>query len=302
MSWHRGAVRRAARCAVRARCAPRRRAAADAPPRIVVGAKKFTEGADPRRADGAGARDADRRDRRAPLQSRRHAGLLRRPAHAARSTCTPSTPAPGCATSSATPRRRRRAAAVFAQVSAAFRERFELIWLAPFGFNNTYVLMMRPRPRRGARHRARSSDLAAPSAALRHVARVSAARPTACPACARRTSSTRRSTVGIEHDLAYQALGDGAIDVVRRLLDRRQDRRASTCCRCATTARSSRRTKPRRWRAPTSSRACPLAEPALRLLAGRIDDATMRRLNYAVEGERRSSRRGRRRVPRASSA
>ena len=32
----------------------------------------------------------------------------------------------------------------------------------------------------------------------------------------------------------------------------------------------------------------PLAAPALRLLAGRIDDDTMRRLNYAVEGERRS--------------
>ena len=32
----------------------------------------------------------------------------------------------------------------------------------------------------------------------------------------------------------------------------------------------------------------PLAEPALLLLAGRIDDDAMRRMNYAVEGERRS--------------
>jgi glycine betaine/choline ABC-type transport system substrate-binding protein len=50
--------------------------------------------------------------------------------------------------------------AVFARVSAAFRERFDLVWLAPFGFDNTYVLMMRPE-RAAALGIATLSDLAA---------------------------------------------------------------------------------------------------------------------------------------------
>src|SRR4029077_17198793 len=37
----------------------------------------------------------------------------------------------------------RTAAEAFARVSQAFAERYDLVWLAPFGFNNTYVLMMR---------------------------------------------------------------------------------------------------------------------------------------------------------------
>ena len=35
------------------------------------------------------------------------------------------------------------AAQAFARVSQAFAQRYDLMWLAPFGFNNTYVLMMR---------------------------------------------------------------------------------------------------------------------------------------------------------------
>src|SRR5262249_6115852 len=35
------------------------------------------------------------------------------------------------------------AAQALARVSRAFAERYQLAWLAPFGFNNTYVLMMR---------------------------------------------------------------------------------------------------------------------------------------------------------------
>ena len=93
-----------------------------------------------------------------------------------------------------------------------FAQRYDLLWLAPFGFNNTYVLMMRPPTRRRARHRDARRSRRAP-AALRHVARVPGSAATACPGCARPTASTRRSTVGMEHDLAYQALADGDIDV-----------------------------------------------------------------------------------------
>src|SRR5215470_19820058 len=95
------------------------------------------------------------------------------------------------------------------------------------------------------------------------------------------------STVGLEHDLAYQALADGAIDVsdgystdakivVFGLRTLRDDRAFFPPYEAAPLARADLFTR------------VPLAEPALRLLAGRIDAATMRRLNYAVEGERRS--------------
>jgi osmoprotectant transport system permease protein len=175
--------------------------------------------------------------------------------------------------------------AIFARVSAAFRERFDLVWLAPFGFNNTYVLMMRPE-RAAALGVAALSDLAAHP--LRYgVSHEFLQRPDGLPGLRAAYQLNEASTVGLEHDLAYRALADGAIDVsdgystdakilVFGLLTLRDDHAFFPPYEGAPLARADLFTR------------VPLAEPALRLLAGRIDDATMRRLNYAVEGERRS--------------
>jgi osmoprotectant transport system permease protein len=176
-------------------------------------------------------------------------------------------------------------AAVFARVSTAFRKQFALLWLAPFGFDNTYVLIMRPE-RAAALGIAAVSDLAAHP--LRYgVSHEFLQRPDGMPGLRAAYHLNEASAVGIEHDLAYQALADGAIDVsdgystdakilAFGLLPLRDDRAFFPPYEAAPLARADLFTR------------VPLAEPALRLLAGRIDAATMRRLNYAVEGEQRS--------------
>lgn len=174
-------------------------------------------------------------------------------------------------------------AAVFALVSEAFRGD-GLEWLAPFGFDNTYVLIMRP-DRAAALAIARLSDLAAHP--LRYgMSHEFLARPDGMPGLRRVYQLNEASTVGMEHDLAYQALSTGAIDVSDgyatdakihslglRALD--DDRQFFPPYQAAPFARSDLFER------------VPGAAAALRLLAGRIDAPTMRRLNLAVEGERR---------------
>jgi len=177
------------------------------------------------------------------------------------------------------------AAAVFARVSTEFRDRFALEWLAPFGFNNTYVLMMRA-DRADALGIAALGDLAAHP--LRYgFTHEFLQRPDGLPGLRTAYSLNEASTVGIEHDLAYSALADGAIDVsdgystdakivTFKLRTLRDDRGFFPPYEGAPLARADLFTR------------VPAAQSALLLLAGRIDDTTMRRLNHAVEGERRS--------------
>jgi osmoprotectant transport system permease protein len=177
------------------------------------------------------------------------------------------------------------AAAVFALVSETFRQRFDLVWLAPFGFNNTYVLMMHP-DRAAALGIATLADLAAYP--LRFgVSHEFLQRPDGMPGLRAALRLQEASTVGLEHDLAYQALAEGAIDVADGY---------STDAKIVTFGLRILRDEGRFFppyegaplaRADLFTRV-PGADAALRLLAGRIDDTTMRRLNHAVEFERRS--------------
>lgn len=174
------------------------------------------------------------------------------------------------------------AAATFAHVSRAFHERFDLTWLAPFGFNNTYVLMMQ-RARAQQLGIQRLSDLASHS--LRYgVSHEFLQRPDGLPGLRRAYTLTEAQTVGMEHDLAYQALADGSIDVAdgystdgklaRPDFHALEDDRgffppyeAAPLVRSQTLARF------------------PAIGNALALLAGRIDEETMRRLNARVEAD-----------------
>jgi osmoprotectant transport system permease protein len=177
------------------------------------------------------------------------------------------------------------AAAVFAEVSRAFRVRDALVWLAPFGFDNTYVMLMRPQRAAALGVRA-LSDLAAHP--LRYgVSHEFLARPDGMPGLRAAYRLDEALTVGMEHDLAYRALVDGDIDVADGyatdakiaalgLLPLVDDRRFFPPYQAAPVARAD------------LFQRLPGAEPALRLLAGRIDAATMRRLNAAVESERRA--------------
>jgi osmoprotectant transport system permease protein len=177
------------------------------------------------------------------------------------------------------------ASAVYALVSETFRQRYDLLWLAPFGFDNTYVLLMRD-DRAAALGIERISDLAAHP--LRYgLSHEFLARPDGLPGLQRVYGLDATQTVGMEHDLAYAALRDGAIDVADGY---------STDAKISTFAlrvlQDDRHFFPPYEAAPLAradllSRV-PRAAMALRLLAGRIDAATMRQLNVEVESGQRS--------------
>jgi len=177
------------------------------------------------------------------------------------------------------------AAQAFARVSDAFAQRYNLLWLAPFGFNNTYVLMMR-------RDQAQALGITAISDLAGHPLRYGMShefldRRDGMPGLRRIYDLNIGSMVGMEHDLAYTALADGAIDVsdgystdakiVTQHLDvLRDDKQFFPPYEAAPLVRRDLVTR------------LPAVVDALALIAGRIDDATMRQLNYAVEGEHRS--------------
>ncbi len=254
-------------------------AAAAAAPRVVVGAKKFTESAVlaelmaqvlehqagaqvERRLNLAGTQvcfDA-LRDGGIDLYAEYTGTGLRNILH-------DDAPAGGAATT-------------FARVSQAFRTRFDLLWLAPFGFDNTYVMMMR-RDRAAALGITALGDLAAHP--LRYgVSHEFLQRPDGMSGLRAAYRLDERSTVGIEHDLAYQALATGAIDVAdgystdakiisHDLAVLRDDRAFFPPYEAAPLVRTDLLAR------------VPGAAAALTLLAGRIDAATMRRLNHQVE-------------------
>ena len=175
--------------------------------------------------------------------------------------------------------------AVFALVSDAFRERFGLLWLSPFGFNNTYVLIMR-------RDRAAARDIESLSDLARHPLRFGMSyefleRADGMTGLRHTYGLNEARTVGIEYDLAYQALADGTIDVSdgystdakivsQDLVALNDDRQFFPPYEAAPLVRQD-----------VLSRV-PQAAAALALLAGRIDEGTMRRLNFRIEVERHS--------------
>ncbi|MGD9763408.1 MAG: glycine betaine ABC transporter substrate-binding protein [Candidatus Binatia bacterium] len=176
------------------------------------------------------------------------------------------------------------ASAVYARVSEGFRRQYDLVWLAPFGFDNTYVLMMRA-DRAAALGIRRISDLAAHP--LRYgLSHEFLQRLDGMIGLRRTYQLNEASTVGMEHDLAYQALAEGTIDVsdgystdakivAFNLVALEDDRHFFPPYEAAPLVRADLLTR------------VPNAGAALRLLAGRMDDAAMRRLNFAVQGEQR---------------
>jgi osmoprotectant transport system permease protein len=177
------------------------------------------------------------------------------------------------------------AAQALARVSAAFAQRYNLLWLAPFGFNNTYVLMMR-------HDRAQALGIRAITDAAAHPLRYGMShefleRRDGMPDLRRVYDLNVASLVGMEHDLAYSALAEGAIDVSDGY---------STDAKIVTqhlgVLVDDKHFFPPYEAAPLLRRdlvtRLPSVVDALALLAGRIDDETMRRLNHAVEGENRT--------------
>ncbi len=176
--------------------------------------------------------------------------------------------------------------AVFLAVQHGFAERWDLAWLDPFGFSNSYALAM-PQERAEALGVTRISDLSARAQSLRiGFSHEFIEREDGYPGLAAAYGLSLPDLRGMEHGLAYQALEQGELDVIdtyttdgRLSLERvrllEDDRRFFPPYDAAPIAYG-----------PTL-RAHPELAPLLRRLAFTLPGERMQALNHAVEVERR---------------
>ena len=170
---------------------------------------------------------------------------------------------------------------VFQVVSSEYRERFDIEWLPPIGFNNSYAVTVRS-DQADEEGWSKVSDLMAAASRLR--AGFTAEfmeRPDGYPGLRRAYGISFKDARDMDPGLMYKALADGQVDVI---------------CAFATDARivaydlkalrDDKAFFPPYDAAPVvrQSLLCqhPEIRSALAPLAGTIDDATMVRLNHAV--------------------
>jgi glycine betaine/choline ABC-type transport system substrate-binding protein len=173
-------------------------------------------------------------------------------------------------------------AAGLAAVRAAYEQRWRLVWLAPLGFNDTFAMIVN----RGA-GTASLSEAAAKQAWRIGMGYEFQQRPDGLDGLLK-TYSLRMAGPPVTMDLGllYAALASGKVDMIAanstdgmasgpdlRVLE--DDRRYFPPYDCAIVARQD-----------TLAR-FPKLRDALEELAGKIPDATMRKLNYEVDGKHR---------------
>jgi osmoprotectant transport system substrate-binding protein len=176
----------------------------------------------------------------------------------------------------------RESQAVFDAVREQYQRQWQLAWLAPFGFNNTFAMIVR-----------RDAGVSTLSAAAHaQVWRLGMGyefrqRPDGLDGLLK-TYNLRLAGVPVEMDLGllYSALENRKVDLIAAnstdglisalpvsALD--DDRHYFPPYQCAVVVRE-----------PTLTR-YPRLRPVLEELSGKISDATMRRLNYEVDGKHR---------------
>jgi osmoprotectant transport system permease protein len=171
-------------------------------------------------------------------------------------------------------------------VAREYRQRFSAEWLRPFGFNNTYAITVR-KPDANSRNLRTISDLITISRTLRagFTAEFSE-RPDGYPGLRRAYGLVFRDVRDLDPALMYQAIANNEVDVI---------------CGFATDGRipafelqplrDDRGFFPPYQAAPVIRSEVLDAHPELRevleLLANRLDDATMQRLNFEVDEKKR---------------
>jgi len=174
----------------------------------------------------------------------------------------------------------------YVMVAREYRQRFAADWLRPFGFNNTYTITVR-KSDATSRNLRSISDLIAISGTLRagFTAEFSE-RPDGYPGLRRAYGLQFREVRDLDPALMYQAIANRGVDVI---------------CAFATDGRiAAFELQPLRddhgffppYQAAPVIRtevlqAYPELREALDLLAGRLDDKTMQRLNFEVDEKKR---------------
>jgi osmoprotectant transport system permease protein len=175
----------------------------------------------------------------------------------------------------------------YAVVDALYEARFELDWLPPLGFNNTYALTVRQADAR-KQGWTKISDLETAASRLRAgFPSEFAERPDGYPGL-RKTYGFRFGRVAdLDPGLMYQAVASGKVDVIAAF---------ATDGRIAAydlqPLEDDRGFFPPYYAAPVIRRSVLEAHPELREallpLAGALDDAAMQRLNYEVDEKKRA--------------
>jgi glycine betaine/choline ABC-type transport system substrate-binding protein len=175
---------------------------------------------------------------------------------------------------------------VLAYTARVYREQWDLEWLVPLGFDNTFVLVMRPDD-------AERLDIRSISDLAGHAAGLTAGfgfefeeRPDGYRGLSERYSLEFRSIRTMELGLLYRALTDGQIDIaVGSATD------GLIAALGLTVLDDDLAYFPPYEAAPVARRdmleAHPEVREALEELGGLLDERAMRHLNYEVDGARR---------------
>jgi len=180
-------------------------------------------------------------------------------------------------------------AQAFRAVAGAYRDRFDIEWLPPIGFNNTYAICVRAND--AAANGWESISNLEPDAGSLRAGFTSEfiERPDGLPGLRRAYGIDLASVVDLDPGLMYAALADGQVDVIAAF---------ATDGRIAeyglVTLEDDRAFFPPYDAAPLVRgpvlREHPEIRDALAVLAGAIDDQTMREMNRAVDVEKRAPR------------
>lgn len=171
---------------------------------------------------------------------------------------------------------------VYDIVKKEFEDKYNLIWLKPFGFNNTYTLAMKPSV--AEKYNINTfSDLAKVSKKLILGCSMEfTARPDGYPGVKEEYNMNFKDVKGMDTGLRYPAIEKGDVDVIDafatdglleafKLKVLKDDKQFFPPYYAAPLIRQDTLNK------------YPEVEKALNKLAGQIDDDTMRKLNYQVD-------------------
>lgn len=179
--------------------------------------------------------------------------------------------------------------AVLSKVRDAYAENFDLVWLKPFRINNTYALAVRGGV---AQERGWStiSDLTPDAAALRAgFTPEFSERPDGYPGLARAYGFRFGRVYDLEAALMYRALAEGEVDVISAYAT---DGRIEALE--LVLLDDDRHFFPPYFAVPVIRKPVLTRHPDLRAiiapLSDLLDDATMRALNWAVDGEKKNPR------------
>ncbi len=177
--------------------------------------------------------------------------------------------------------------AVYETVKKLYGEQFHLVWAKPWGFNNTYALMMRQADADRLKIK-RISDLRSPAKDLVLGSTIEfSSRPDGIPGLTKQYGLTFKDTRAMDPGLVYQAIASRQVDVISGFST---DGRVPQLKLAV--LQDDQKFFPPYYAAPVLRadlvQKSPIILEVLNRLAGKINDSTMAKLNFEVDGNRRS--------------